>query len=182
MKNVLRVIIISFLVLAGCKGKAPEAVNEFVENESKVEVSAKEVINEKNFIGDDYKINFRETETINLVVFWATWCPGCVDELPKIQKLQEQYGEIVNIVTVNTTAVERAGKASVEKFLKDNNYTFEVIYDETGRISNYYNVSYIPLNLIYDNDGSLIERVNEFNYETIENYIMDMEKVRDYEK
>lgn len=50
-----------------------------------------------------------------LVSFWTTWCPGCVDEVPALIRLQQEFGE--RRFTVVGIAVDDQGEESVESFV-----------------------------------------------------------------
>ncbi|MDQ3815257.1 MAG: TlpA family protein disulfide reductase [Armatimonadota bacterium] len=54
-----------------------------------------------------------------LVNFWATWCPGCVDEFPYLVKLRNRYGQkglSVLFVSADDLAEQ---KEKVEPFLAE---------------------------------------------------------------
>lgn len=51
-----------------------------------------------------------------LITFWSTWCPGCVDEVPDLIRLQREYGE--KGFTVLAVAVDDQGEEPVESFVK----------------------------------------------------------------
>ena len=85
--------------------------------------------------------------------FWATWCGPCVRELPSIQKIHENYSDVV-VLTINCGD----SISDINNFMLKNNYTFNVIPDETGIISHLYYTDYIPLTLIIDETGIIKER------------------------
>ena len=37
------------------------------------------------------------------VVFWNSWCSYCIKKTPRYQKLQEQFGDKIEIIAINTT-------------------------------------------------------------------------------
>jgi thiol-disulfide isomerase/thioredoxin len=51
-----------------------------------------------------------------LITFWTTWCPGCVDEVPALIRLQQEFG--AKGFTVVAIAVDDQGEESVETFVK----------------------------------------------------------------
>jgi thiol-disulfide isomerase/thioredoxin len=51
-----------------------------------------------------------------LITFWTTWCPGCVDEVPDLIRIQQEFGE--KGFTVVAIAVDDRGEESVESFVK----------------------------------------------------------------
>ena len=50
------------------------------------------------------------------ITFWTTWCPGCVDEVPDLIRLQQEFGS--KGFTVVAVAVDDQGEESVESFVK----------------------------------------------------------------
>jgi thiol-disulfide isomerase/thioredoxin len=49
------------------------------------------------------------------IVFWATWCPGCVDEVPNLIHLQQEFGD--KGFTVVALAIDDEGEESVGSFM-----------------------------------------------------------------
>lgn len=56
-----------------------------------------------------------------LIAFWTTWCPGCVDEVPDLISLQEQFSP--KGFTVVAVAVDDQGEESVESFVRKRTFT-----------------------------------------------------------
>lgn len=106
----------------------------------------------KTISGTDIKLSDYRGKTVFLN-FWATWCGPCVRELPSIQKIHENYSDIV-ILAVN------CGEdiTDIKNFMDKNNYTFNVLSDESGVISHLYFADYIPLTLVIDENGIIKER------------------------
>ena len=96
--------------------------------------------------------------------FWATWCPPCKREMPEIQALYERYGEnegdLIVLGVANPKTEEHPGNSDetqdvVEKFLKDNGYTFPVVMDLTGDTFSQYMISAFPTTFMIDKDGNV---------------------------
>src|ERR1700739_2125510 len=49
------------------------------------------------------------------IVFWTTWCPGCVDEVPSLIHLQQKFTEQGFMVVA--VAVDDEGEESVDSFV-----------------------------------------------------------------
>lgn len=56
-----------------------------------------------------------------LIAFWTTWCPGCVDEVPRLIRLQQEYG--ARGFTVVGIAVDDQGEQSVSSFVKNKRFS-----------------------------------------------------------
>ena len=138
------------------------------------------------FVGDkayDFTLLDREGNEIRLsslqgkvvfVNFWASWCPPCVQEMPYIQAIYDQYQKKdVVILAVNVLATEK-GKdaAAVNQFLSDNGYTFPVLYDVDGSVTIKYRVSAFPATYIIDKDGYIADFISgAMNKDTMEKKI-----------
>lgn len=89
----------------------------------------------------------------NVVVldFWATWCGPCVQAIPKIQKLHEQFeGKPVRIVGINQ---DRGGYEKVKAFLEKEEITFTQVKDASNVIGMAYEVQGIPTTVLIDQQG-----------------------------
>lgn len=92
-----------------------------------------------------------------LINFWASWCPPCKVEMPHIQKAYEKYGDRVNFLMVNLTAMDDQTK--VKQFLKEGEYSFPVLLDQTGEVSQMYQAISIPTTYIVDRNGVIINQI-----------------------
>jgi len=90
---------------------------------------------------------------IVLLIFFATWCPACQKEFPDLQKnLWEKFrdsGLIVLAIGREHTWDE------LEKFRKDNGYTFDFAPDPKRGIFNLYATRNIPRNVLIGKDGTI---------------------------
>lgn len=87
---------------------------------------------------------------------WATWCPPCRAELPYFEKYYKQYGDKIKFMMIDSYEDEDQ-QSSVKKFLKDNSYTFPVYYDYDYSADKAYGSDAIPMTIILDKNGKVIE-------------------------
>ena len=96
--------------------------------------------------GSTFTLSDHKDEVV-MLNFWATWCPPCVGELPEIQELVNE-----NIEGFTFLAVDCAeSKSTVDQFLQENGYTFNVAYDEDRAIEALYPTDGIPYTLLIKN-------------------------------
>lgn len=140
-KNLLRIIaavlVISALFAFGGCAKEKGGLKE---NELAPDFTAK-LSNGESFTLSDYK------DKVVLLNFWATWCPPCVGELPAFEKLKNEGIDNFVLLTVNCAEP----KSTVDAFIRDKGYTFNVAYDEDGSIEKLYPTDGIPYTLIIKN-------------------------------
>ena len=88
-----------------------------------------------------------------LVNFWATWCTPCVEEMPMLSRLQQDYaGQGVNIVGI---ALDDAARAS--QFASDMAISYPVLVGQadvvvTGRRYGN-NTGLLPFSVLIDANG-----------------------------
>lgn len=89
---------------------------------------------------------------VTLVNFWASWCPPCHAEHPKLLEMQ---AEGMPIVGVNFK--DKSGPAS-SYLNKDGNPFLAVAYDPQGRTAIDWGVSAPPETFILDAEGTVLFR------------------------
>lgn len=101
--------------------------------------------------------------------FWASWCPPCKAEMPDIEQLyQETKDTDLVILTINSGE----GATVAKRFMVENNYTFMVLDDYKGEVSDLYKVMALPTSLFIDKNGSLIEtHTGAMNIDTMREYV-----------
>ena len=92
----------------------------------------------------------------NVVVldFWATWCPPCRKSLPHLEefsKKKDLADKGLKVLAVNA----HEDKEKVEKFMKDNNYSFSVPMDKDGSVMKDYGITGIPTTVIVSRGGKV---------------------------
>ncbi len=92
----------------------------------------------------------------NVVVldFWATWCPPCRESLPHVQKISADKDLAAKGLVV-WTVNDRETSDVIEKFQKDNSFTFTVLLDSNGSTLQSYLVQGIPTTVIVGRDGTV---------------------------
>ena len=87
-----------------------------------------------------------------ILSFWATWCPYCIEEMPDIQKITEDY-EGVEAILVNCGEDAQ----TVEDFMAENSYSFTWALDEDYAVQSAYPTSGIPYTLVIDAEGNVVQ-------------------------
>lgn len=89
-----------------------------------------------------------------LLDFWATWCAPCRETLPVTQKISNELKDKGLVVfAVNL----KEDNAKVEKYIKENNYTFTTLMDYDGAVAIDYEVQAIPSFVIIDKEGKITQ-------------------------
>lgn len=93
---------------------------------------------------------------VRVLNFWAAWCVPCIAEMPSLDALQRRLrSEGLVVVAVNTDASPDVAAV----FIAHKGFTFTVLYDPTGDAARRFLVRSIPLTLVIDARGVVVERV-----------------------
>jgi peroxiredoxin len=97
------------------------------------------------------------TGKVVLVNIWATWCPPCVEEMPSMQKLYNEFnGKNFEILAVS---IDADGVDAVAPFMKTHKLSFPALMDPKGTIKSMYRVTGVPESFIIDKQGILVGKI-----------------------
>ena len=84
--------------------------------------------------------------------FWATWCGPCVQTMPNLQLIHNNYKRHgLAVLAVNQ---EPDNTDNVIQFIADHKYTFPVVLDQ-GQVARSYRVDTLPTTVIIDRSGEI---------------------------
>ena len=154
MQRVVLVIVSTVvLVIAGCSpGPAPQAL-------APSSIPSPDVGTRVGNLAPDFQLLDLDQEPVSLsglrgkpvvLNFWATWCPSCVDEMPYLQEIHEEYSsEGLMLLAINLAE----SPTTVENFLQNNNLSLPVLLDTGGIVNQQYHIQWLPTTLFIDEDG-----------------------------
>lgn len=94
----------------------------------------------------------RQEKKVVLMVFWASWCVPCMQEVPLVREAYAKYRdrgfEALGIV-VNLNQTREGARA----FVRDFKINYPILWDEDGSIMGRYGVQSIPRNFLIGRDG-----------------------------
>ena len=83
--------------------------------------------------------------------FWASWCPPCRNEMPLLERLQQERKDIV-ILAVNTR--DRGGR----EFLEKTGLTLHVLFDSNDKVALLYQLIALPTSVLID-ESFVVRRI-----------------------
>lgn len=91
------------------------------------------------------------------LVFFATWCPPCMEELPRLAELEARWGEggyrLVIVAVQGRQSPER-----LARFVKDERPPGRLLFDSTDRARAACGAERIPAHVLVNADGEVIHR------------------------
>ena len=111
---------------------------------------------------DGEKINLKDYRGKKMVhlMFWATWCPHCLLEMPRLKELYEAVGdrpyEIFAVDVGSSDSLKR-----IRKIQKQYQIPCPIIFDKEGESPKQCKIISVPYNVVIDMNGVIKERYCE---------------------
>jgi peroxiredoxin len=103
----------------------------------------------KDLQGRNFKLSEHRGKPV-LLVFGATWCPYCVQEIPRLKDMFAKYAP-QGVAIVNIDIQESPAK--VARFAEKHKLPYRVLLDETASVANNYGVRGVPNFTLLDKNG-----------------------------
>jgi len=87
--------------------------------------------------------------------FFATWCPNCKRDMPKLNALYEKYKDKVEVIGIDL----QENPSLVQKTISDWGITFPIALDANSQTSRAYGVRYTNFHILIDIDGNVVRAV-----------------------
>lgn len=105
------------------------------------------------------EVNLSDYKGKNVVInFWASWCPPCKYEMPYFQNATEKYKDKnVEILMLNLTDGYRETVDSATKYMKENNFDMNLLFDKNLEAATKYQVQGVPRTIFIDKEGYIVK-------------------------
>lgn len=92
---------------------------------------------------------------VKLVVFFATWCMPCIQEVPALMQLQKEYGD--DDFTVVAISVDN-NQGSVENFIKKQQVNYPVLMFDRQVVADFGGIPGLPTTFMVDRDDNVLKK------------------------
>ena len=90
-----------------------------------------------------------------LVSLWALWCRPCLEEMPHLDALHEEFKDAgLQVLAVSQDSPRSQNK--VKSFVRSRDYGFRVLLDPNGDLTRSFKTKVIPYTVIVDSDGEIV--------------------------
>ncbi len=170
-------IIIFMGIFVSYTGFTMESIKdkETVTSTGKVELATPINFTLKDQNGNTYTLDDYIGKTI-ILHFYAIDCFACLDELPNIEKLYNDYNQNKDdVIILGIANTSRNPKKDIKKFLTKNNYTFTSLNASNKLFNKYYVTTYPNTYIINSNGNIAFTSFGSMTYDTLKK---EIEKVR----
>ena len=87
--------------------------------------------------------------------FWATWCPNCQRDMPKLSALYDKYKDKVEVIGINL----HENPSLVQKFITQRGITFPIALDPNDVATRAYGVRYTNFHVLIDIEGNVVKAI-----------------------
>jgi len=94
------------------------------------------------------------------LIFWATWCPSCIREVPRLNKLhQEAQDKPYEILAIDVGYNDSLQK--VRQFQQKYQLSYKIIFDESAELAIKYGVIGVPTHVVINKEGVIVSTFNQ---------------------
>jgi peroxiredoxin len=115
----------------------------------------------------DKKINLLQYKGKPIVInFWATWCKPCINEIPAMVRIYNQYKDR-GVVFLGISVDQNITLEELAKFIGDNQINYQIVLDNGMLGGAFGDISAIPATFFIDKSFKVVESVTGAMDETI---------------
>jgi peroxiredoxin len=114
----------------------------------------------KSIDGEEVSLKDYRGKKIVHLVFWATWCPHCLMEMPKVNELYQALGNNSYEVLAVDVGINESIKR-IRKIQKEYKIPCKILLDEKGVVTRLFKIVGVPCHTIIGKDGKILDRINE---------------------
>jgi len=108
-----------------------------------------------------------------IVNFWATWCPPCEEEIPKLNQLHKRYKN-EGLVVIGI-ALDKDSLNLVEPFVREKRIGYPILMGNEQVIRDMEDFSGVPTTLIVDQKGNIKKKYDgAFDKDDLEKILKEL--------
>jgi thiol-disulfide isomerase/thioredoxin len=170
IKAIIIVVILALLMPFAYKGAKKLYYSYLAYEAKKYEGRSVLNISGKDISGKRYNLNDFKGKNI-VIVFWATWCKTCIEEMPKINKFYKNLDK--NTILISSLADKNLNKA--KELIKLNSIKYPVIVDKNnlgmdGEFNKFFKITHTPSIWVIDKNGTIIAQ-NLLHIDEVSNFL-----------
>ncbi len=101
--------------------------------------------------GTEFKLSEHRGEHSVYLIFWNTWCGPCMKKAPKLVQIQNEYGEQVKLLAINTSWSDSLSE--IAQFQSHFETNYPIAFDSEATVTHLYGVMGTPTSFLVDIHG-----------------------------
>jgi len=94
---------------------------------------------------------------VTILVFWATWCPPCREEIPDLIRLQNRYKDRLQVIGVSED--DDASPQEVAAFAKQAGINYSIVMGREQTLAERYGgIPALPTTYLIDREGRVVQK------------------------
>ncbi|WP_242973031.1 TlpA family protein disulfide reductase [Anaeromicrobium sediminis] len=157
MKRIIGFILITTLMfgLMGCTGK--EEVDSSVD-ENPLANKSFASFETKDLKGNEVTEEIFKDKKLTIVNIWGTFCSPCIEEMPELQKIYDNYKDQgVNVVGIISDISLKNSTDEADNIVSKTEVKYTNLLCDKNLNDLTDNFSYVPVTLFVDSEGKILE-------------------------
>jgi thiol-disulfide isomerase/thioredoxin len=127
-----------------------------------------------HIIGDQAIAALASQNKVVVINFWATWCEPCVDEIPVLVKLHQEYGKVK---WVGISMDDSDQQAEVQKFATAHHMDYELYLRNGSKFEDMVNsmdpnwIGALPATFVFRDGKRVYSKVGEITQQELEHQL-----------
>lgn len=88
-----------------------------------------------------------------VINFWSSYSKSSTEEIPNILEAMDNYKDDVEFLMINLSPNEVETRAMALKYIQENNFNINPLFDDHGEVAIDYNVTSLPRTIFIDKEG-----------------------------
>lgn len=131
------------------------------------------VIGKSEYFPSEATLSLQKLRTKPVLIhFWASWCAVCREEKPSLDAFWAKHKD-ADILVLGVASFDTKDAMAQSKLIEVPSFT--VLLDEEGEVANAYKVSALPVSMLVDEEGFIVQKfmgnLKAYDYAAIENYL-----------
>lgn len=93
-----------------------------------------------------------------IVIFWATWCKPCIEEMDNITEIFEDWQDEIDFEIIAICIDDTRSSPVIRSFVAGKDWPFRIIMDTNQDIMRAMNVTVIPHYYLFDRENKVVHK------------------------
>ncbi|MEJ2367450.1 MAG: TlpA disulfide reductase family protein [Acidobacteriota bacterium] len=108
-----------------------------------------------------------------MLVFWASWCPDCRRETPKVKAAYARFrAKGLNLIAVDS-AWKNETPSAAKKYIREHDLKYPVYFDASQDAGKAYGLKWIPTVILLNREGKIVFKAPHVSFKAIQSLLAE---------